>query len=142
MAETLWVGLLTRCERLSPYGRVIEYGVLVMALCLFLVWGGLLILALYRSPCPLALLLAWCRHWVIPLLFIGMGLLLIGNGDHNGVGRWLDAADMWVARFVMDSRSTLAPQLSPSHAGQPVVGGAPLHCPDTYAGLEVQGCMR
>ncbi|MGO2143600.1 MAG: hypothetical protein ACTH4K_08655 [Serratia bockelmannii] len=146
MADILWVGLIARCERLSPYGRMIEQGALVVTLCLLLVWGGMLGAALCRCPQPWRQLQNWCRQWVMPLLFIGVGLVLIGNGSHSGVGRWLDAADMWIVRFVMDARGAPEPARptppTSSLADQPVSGGAVLHCPGTYAGLEVQGCRQ
>jgi len=146
MAEILWVGQVTRCERLSPYGQLMEYGALAITLCLLLGWGAMLAFALHRSPHPWLQLQVWCRHWVMPLLLIGVGLVLIVHGSHSGVGRWLDTADMWILRGVTDSRGTPAPapltSPAPSLAGQPTGGGEVLHCPGTYAGLEVQGCRR
>lgn len=141
MAERLQVGPVTRCEGLLPYGNIIEHGALVVSVFLIGVWGGLLVLTLRQSPFPRTLLKAWCRNWMMPLLVIVAGMVLIGNGSHSRAGRWLDGADMWLVRFVMDSRYA-HPEAAPSvPASVPSTEATLLHCPGTYAGLEVQGCM-
>lgn len=140
MAEMIQVGLLARCQGTFPYVTLLEQGVLVLSVCFLLGWGGVLLFALRQSPHPWALLQTWCRHWAAPLGLIGVGLVLIGNDSHSGVGRWLDGADMWVVQFVMDSRTAPPSVMAPPGA---LPAEATLrHCPSTYVDLEVQGCKR
>ncbi|EHN8908234.1 hypothetical protein F6T93_001499 [Enterobacter hormaechei] len=141
MADIVRVGLLARWQGALPYGTLIEQGVLATSVCLLLLWGGVLVLTLRRSPHPRALLQTWCRNWLMPFVLIGVGLLLIANGSHHGVGRWLDGADMWAVRFMMDSRSVPTP-VTPglTSSGTLAAEATLLRCPGTYAGLEVLGC--
>lgn len=140
MAQDNWIDLGMQWWAGLPYGEIIDLGILLISAGLLQAWGGLLLHTLRRSPRPRALLLEWSRIWVMPLLIIGVGLLLLSNGSHTRVGRWLDRADMWAVRFVMAARPAPA-ATSSLPGGVPLATGALLRCPGTCAGLEVQGCL-
>lgn len=136
------MGPLAQCRELLTYGNELENGVLAVSGGLLLVWGIVLMSALIQSTGPRALLGEWCRNWMMPLLIFGAGLALLGNGGGTVGGRWLDGVDLWMVRFVMDARPTPPGRLhAPADDVTPDKSTLSL-CPDTSAGLEVEGCIR
>lgn len=99
MKDVLSLGL--SLSPLAIHREVVMAGVAVGAVALSLTWGGVVLLALLRSPAPRRRVLAWLREWWLPALFLMSGSLLICVGG-DGLGQMLDKADMALQQAFID----------------------------------------
>ncbi|MGV7963250.1 hypothetical protein QPK13_19830 [Photorhabdus tasmaniensis] len=101
-----------------PYGMLISRVVLVIGIVLLAGCGFLLGNKIRCSLYPRMLLAYWCRTWILPLLFIAIGLVLMfGVGGGGWLDRILNEVDSVLIDLFFDNRDDvpLVPSL-------PVVG--------------------
>ncbi|KER04208.1 hypothetical protein [Photorhabdus temperata] len=88
-----------------PYGMLISRVVLVIGIVLLTVCGFLLGNKIRYSLYPRMLLAYWCRTWILPLLFIAIGLVLMfGVGGEGWLDRILDEVDSALIGLFFDNR--------------------------------------
>ncbi|WP_339922494.1 hypothetical protein [Photorhabdus noenieputensis] len=98
-----------------PYGMLISRVVLVISIVLFTVCGLLLGNKVRYSRYPRMLLAYWCRTWILPLLFIAIGLVLMFGVDGEGwLGRILDKLDSVLMGLFLEHQHDVSPALYPA----------------------------
>ncbi|NDL53007.1 hypothetical protein [Photorhabdus laumondii] len=106
-----------------PYGMLISRMVLVIGIILLAVCGFLLGNKIRYSRYPRMLLAYWCRTWILPLLFIAIGLVLMfGVGEEGWLDRILDEVDSVLIGLLFDNRDDVlsAPYPPPVSCGSAV----------------------
>ncbi|NHB93682.1 hypothetical protein [Photorhabdus cinerea] len=100
-----------------PYGMLISRVVLVIGIVLLAGCGFLLGNTIRHSRYPRMLLAYWCRTWILPLLFITIGLVLMfGVGGEGWLDRILDEVDSVLIGLSFDNRDDV--RLVPSLPGR------------------------
>ncbi|WP_146747915.1 MULTISPECIES: hypothetical protein [unclassified Photorhabdus] len=98
-----------------PYGMLISRMVLVIGIILLAVCGFLLGNKIRYSRYPRMLLAYWCRTWILPLLFIAIGLVLMFGVDGAGwLDRILDEVDSVLIGLFFDNQDDMPPAPYPA----------------------------
>ncbi|KGM26503.1 hypothetical protein KS18_20510 [Photorhabdus luminescens] len=99
--------------------------VLVISIVLFTVCGLLLGNKVRHSRYPRMLLAYWCRAWILPLLFIAIGLVLMFGVEGEGwLGRILDEVDSVLMGLFLEHRNDAPSALYPAQSSTVVSCGA------------------
>ncbi|MGS0628054.1 MULTISPECIES: hypothetical protein [Photorhabdus] len=95
-----------------PYGMLISRVVLVIIVVLLTVGGLLLGNKIRHSLYPRMLLAYWCRTWIVPLLFIVIGLVLMfGVGEEGWLGHLLDEIDSVLVGLLFENQGDVSSSL-------------------------------
>ncbi|MCW7761247.1 hypothetical protein [Photorhabdus luminescens] len=96
-------------------GMLISRVVLVIGILLLTVCGVLLGNKVRYSRYPRMLLAYWCRTWILPLLFIAIGLaLMFGVGGDGWLDRILGEVDSILIGLFFDNRGDASPAPYPA----------------------------
>ncbi|WP_036768290.1 hypothetical protein [Photorhabdus australis] len=108
-----------------PYGMLVSRVVLVISIVLLIVCGLLLGNKVRHSRYPRMLLAYWCRAWILPLLFIAIGLVLMfGVEGEGGLGRILGEVDSVLMGLFLDYQYDAPSALYPETSSTAVSCGA------------------
>ncbi|WP_214052192.1 hypothetical protein [Photorhabdus caribbeanensis] len=89
--------------------------VLVISIVLLTVCGVLLSNKVRDFLYPRMLLAYWCRTWIVPLLFIAIGLVLMfGVEGEGGLGHILGKLDSVLMGLFLDHQSDVPPAFYPA----------------------------
>ncbi|QXF31946.1 hypothetical protein CE143_01195 [Photorhabdus luminescens] len=114
--------------------------VLVISIVLFTVCGLLLGNKVRYSRYPRMLLAYWYRAWILPLLFIAVGLVLMFGVEGEGwLGRILDEVDSVLMGLFLDYQHDAPPALYPATSSTVVSCGAAVESAVGYSPVDPHG---